>query len=406
MTRSVPVPNQTGSNHGEAAKKKFRLRNRGGPKNGVYTGMGFPNPPGGGGGARGLSPNDRGQRYGASGGFPGVRYGDALSLVNAQLKGSINEVRNERQKVRRETQAERQRANSLYSRSVGDINHVFGETGDYIGSQNQAIQQNYGGLTDRTTQAQAALMQHLQQSGTDTASGVTSELARLGIQGSPGMNAGNLDQFAADQSFVEGQAAIGGQNQLANIGAQQTAAGDVGQLLMGMNAGGQASALGQAASAKSQAMFEAEANKKSAVEQLRRAMKDLRMSRPDLVRQMLEQILQSRWGMYMDSQNLGLQKEQLNLQRAAQRAYHSKSYGSGSSSGGGQHGSTSPGYAAPSGSSGSGSSGSGSNNPGVGGSSGSAGSAGNAGNAGGDYGDLVTQILNGGGWSTGGKKKR
>jgi len=67
-------------------------------------------------------------------------------------------------------------------------------------------------------------------------------------------------------------------------------------------------------------LFEAQGNKHTAVEQLKRTLKELRMSRPDLVNQMMEQLMQSRWGQYMDQSQLSLQQEELNMQKAAQKA--------------------------------------------------------------------------------------
>lgn len=310
-----------------AAKFHGKNKNKGprGGRNPGGLGGTFPNPPGGGGGP-GLTRAERNQRYGAYGGFPGVRYGDALSLVNADIHKQMYGLRSEKQKIRRETQAERQRANRLYNSAVGDLNHVFDESGAYIGHQNQAIQDQYFQLNDRSQQAQAALLDHLQTQGQSNMGAAQSELARLGI-GAPGM----LDQFAADQSNMMGVANQTGANNAANIGLQQTAAGDVGNLLSGMNAGSRASAIGQQATARSDALFEAEATKKQGMEQLTRAMQDLRSSRGDLTRQMLEQLRQTNWGMYVDQANLNLQRRA----QAAQERYYGRSSGGGNYSSGG-----------------------------------------------------------------------
>lgn len=332
---NVPNPGQTPgtkpTREGYPKQKQKQKNNGGGNgKGGGHNGSGGGNGNGGGLGGR---------RYGAYGGFPGVRYADALALVNAGLKPEIRQVRNDIQKTRREAQLERQRARNHYQSAVGDLNHVFGESGDYIGFQNQAIQQNYDALEDRAQQAQAALLDHLQANGAANAGAANAELERLGIQGS-----GDMGQFAADQSNIENVAQVTGANNLANISAAQSNASDVGNLLLGMNAGSKASALGQQVSDRNDAFFEAEATKKVAVEQLRRTMSDLRKSRPDLVRQMLEQLRQSGWGQYMDLANLHLQRDQLNLQRQAQQFYQNhynsggssySSYGSSGSSGGG-----------------------------------------------------------------------
>lgn len=299
----------------------------------------FPNPPGGGGGP-GLTPHDRNQRYGAMGGFPGVRYGDALSLVNAEIHKGLYDYKNEKQKLRRETQEERQRANRLYTRATGDLNHVFDESGQYIGYQNQAIQDQYSQLNDRSQQAQAALLDHLQTQGQSNMGAAQSELARLGI-GGPGM----LDQMAADQSNMTNVANQTGANNAANINLQATAAGDVGNLLAGMNAGSRASAIGQQATARSDALFEAEATKKKGMEQLTRAMQDLRGSRGDLTRQMLEQLRESRWGEYVDQANLNLQRR---AQAAQEKYYSNYNSGGGYSNYSGSGGSYSPPTGSPS----------------------------------------------------------
>lgn len=317
-------PKGLGPKHyGPGAKKSGPATGSNDPGAAKKGGRGHPGSPGG------------GRAYGAMGDYPGVRYGEAASIVNAGLKPEIHQVQNDIQAQRRMTQAERQRANRQYNAAVGDIGHIYGESGDYINYQNSLMNKDFAATADQTAAAQAALMQHLQGTGEQALAGANAETARLGIEGMP-----YTQTMQQDQAFTNSQAEISGANNMANLNLSHQNSQELGNLLLGMNTGSQTAAYGRAANAKSEALFEAEANKKSAVEQLRRSLKDLRGQRPDLIRQMLEQMQQSRWGQYMDSQNLdlqqqqlGLQRDQLDLQRAAQRAYanRSSSYSGGSS---------------------------------------------------------------------------
>jgi hypothetical protein len=345
MSRSVVTPSTGKPNYGP--KKKPPKIWKGGPKPGPkHYGQGGkkPNPTTGSNdpgahkkGGKGRSGGSGGGAYGAYGDYEGVRYGEAASLVNAGLKPEIHQVQNDIQKTRRETQRERQRAKRQYNAAVGDIGHIFGESGDYINYQNQQMDQLAGQTMDQTQAAQAALMQHLSGTGQAAMGDVNAETERLGIQG---MN--YTAPMQQDQAFTTEQAQISGANNVANLNLSHQNSQELGSLLQGMNTGSQTAAYGRAANAKSEALFEAQANKHTAVEQLKRSLADLRGQRPDLIRQMLEQMQQSRWGQYMDTQNLDLQEEQLDLQRAAQRAYakQSAAYNSRYSSGGGDYSSS------------------------------------------------------------------
>lgn len=274
--------------------------------------------------------------YGAFGGYKGVKYGEAAALVNPQIRKQINQLKRERRKIRQGVRDDRQDINNNYEQTVGDLNYIYSESGEFIQSQNDLINQQYEANRTKAEQAQAALAAQLAANGANNAAGVDSELARLGIGGS-----GNMGQFAADQSYAQNTAALSGADNLANLGLMAQGSATVGSLLAGMNKGSQASQLGQALNTKNDALQELKNNKMDSFLQVNQAIKDAKATRPELINSMLNQLAQTGWAQFVDSKNLSMQQQQLNLQKQAQAfaqrqalAASGGGYGGGSTSSG------------------------------------------------------------------------
>lgn len=309
-------------------------------------------------------------RYGAFGGYKGVSRKRAAKLVQPEIDKQLNALKREKTKINRSARDETKEARQLYQRTTGDLEHIFDESGDYIEHQNNLITGQYDDTRSRALAAQQALAQQLAAQGNATGTGVNDELARLGIQGGADMG-----QFASDQAFAQNTAALGGQHNLQNLDMMSANAASVGNLLSGMNEGSRASQLGQAKNTRNSMFGDINDAKRDAKADVQQAMREARAARPGLIQQMLESLAQTGWGQFVDSKNLSLQQQQLNLQRQAQnfaqnqtRMANARLYGGGgsggssgggSSSGGGYSGGSSGGSGGSSGSSGGSSGGSG-----------------------------------------------
>jgi hypothetical protein len=269
------------------------------------------------------------RRYGAYGGYEGVSYKRASNLAQSMIRPELRALRSDRRQIRRETRAEIERANTLYGRSVGDINHIYDESSDYIGDRQAAIGAGYDTARADSAAAQAALASQLNATAIGTQSQVNAELSRLGI----GLGGADRGAIAGDAAFASGTAAISGANNLANLNMADANASAIGQLLQGMQAGGRSSNLGKVLNNRNDSIFEAEQARNEGFAQVRDAMRDVRGGRKDIMLQLLEQLSQTGWQQYMDQQGLNLQR------RAMRQSGGGGGYGSSGSSGGSSTGS-------------------------------------------------------------------
>lgn len=134
------------------------------------------------------------------------------------------------------------KANRLYRRTRGDLRHLYGETGDYIrnqkGKNNRVMKNAKAAITNQGQQLQGQLA--TTTNGTEAAA--MSALAALGLSGANGA----FDQFGADavnNSAVAGQST---NDSLAMVSSQNMAQRQISNLMLGMNRGARASAVGQA----------------------------------------------------------------------------------------------------------------------------------------------------------------
>ncbi len=205
-------------------------------------------------------------RYGAYGGFGGIPYSRARRLASATIRDELRGLR-----------PEIGAANRQYDRSIGDINYLFGESGDYINYQNNLMAQQNTAARTQAQQLASQLSAQLASNGTQAQSGANSELSRMGLGQAeiPGY-------FAADQANAQNVASIMGANSDSNLAMMGTAGAQVGNLLAGANAASKASAAGRAMG-----------NRDEMIAKVRDAMRQMKGSRKDLTLQLLEQLAQS-----------------------------------------------------------------------------------------------------------------
>ncbi len=267
--------------------------------------------------------------YGGNGnGFKGVNVRQLNRLVNSQLQQIMAPIRDEKKGVRREANDAIRGAENQYQRATGDLNHIFGETGSYISSRNADTAAAFDTARNNSTSNQAALIAQLGLNS--QAGGVDSELGRLGISGDAFAGGAN-----ADQQFAGMLANQQGANQQGNLDLMASAAGGIGNLLLGMNSGSQASALGQALNNRNDTVTELRDDKRDALADINDALREARGQRRGIFQELLQSLLQTNWGMYVDQRNLNQQQQQINMQRQAQKFAQRQAGGSGGSSGGG-----------------------------------------------------------------------
>src|SRR6185369_9701095 len=86
----------------------------------------------------------------------------ANQLVNGEIRAGVDSLRQDRRIARRQAKRDRSQTNADYKRSLGDLNYVYGETGDYINNMNGQINQAYTDQASRTAAAQQAFVNQLQ----------------------------------------------------------------------------------------------------------------------------------------------------------------------------------------------------------------------------------------------------
>lgn len=226
----------------------------------------------------------KGKHYGAVGPYPGVPNHLLNQLVNGLLGQEMRDLRHQRQQVRR-----------TYQRGLGDLNHVFGETGDYLNFLQGQNQQQYSQTGQNIDAANQALQGQLGGIYGGAQGGANAELARLGMGDSV-----NMGGISADQANAQGMAAITGQNASSTLDLASNNTAQMAGLLQGMNQGSYQQAVGQNLNARNDAM-----NK------IMDAIVDTKKSRKDVWLQLAQQLQQTGWDQFLQLQQLKMQKKQL-----------------------------------------------------------------------------------------------
>lgn len=244
-----------------------------------------------------------GKYFGARGGYEGVSKKKVRRLVNGVLRDEIKDLRREKAQIRRDLRHQTQQARRDYRRGKGDLEHVFGETGDYISFLGDQTQQTYEDQSAQSAAATAALQQQIADTYSGANTGVNSELARLGIEG--GANLGGL---ASDQANAQSVAAQTGLNAQTTMGMASANSSQLMNLISGMNQGSYMSAMGQNLNNRNDNLTEINRDRQDNFNAVRDAIRDVKGSRKDMFFQLLNQLQETGWSQYMDQQQLNLAK--------------------------------------------------------------------------------------------------
>jgi hypothetical protein len=144
------------------------------------------------------------------------------------------------------------KANALFGRSKGDLEHVFGEVQENTAKNNKIIDDRYTKGRAEVSSLYGALNQKLGDTANSNRDAAMAELSRLGIQRA---GLGNFDADAANQ---QGVASTNAANADANMNASQTAAAQVGGMLSSMGSSSLASAIGRATNTRNDFISDSE----------------------------------------------------------------------------------------------------------------------------------------------------
>lgn len=237
--------------------------------------------------------------YGGLGGYKGVKTKTLRRLVNGILREEIGSLRSEKRGLNRETRSLTQAANRQYRRGKGDLNHVFGETSDYLNHLRSQSQQQYAQQASQAQAAQAALQQSLGGTYSGAQQAGLAELERLGVAGG-----GNFSQLQSDAANAQAMAQQAGANAQSTMNMAAGNADALAGLLQGMNQGAYQSHIGKNLTARNEALAEIGAMKRDGYAEIRDAIREAKKSRGDVFFQLLQQLQQTGWNQYVEQQQL------------------------------------------------------------------------------------------------------
>lgn len=241
--------------------------------------------------------------YGGLGGYKGVDTREVKGLVNGLIRDEVKDLRRGKAQIRRESRHEMQGIRRDYRRAKGDLEHVFGESGDYINYLAGQTADTFADQTQQAGAASAALQAQLGDSYTGAMTDATAELDRLGIS-----QGGNMTGLLADQANAQAMAQQTGQNAQQTLGMMGGNAAALMNLVSGMNQGSYMSDMGKSLNARNDQLTEVRRSRQDAYNATRDAIRDVRGTRRDLFNQLLNQLQQTGWSQYMDQQQLKMQR--------------------------------------------------------------------------------------------------
>ena len=215
----------------------------------------------------------------------------ARRLTNGVIKDTVRDLNQQRREVNREARNANDIVRTMYHRGRGDLEHVFGETGDYIEHQNEQGQNAFNAASLEQSAAATALQNQLQNVYSAGEGSATAEMQRLGITGAQGF----LGQLASDSANAQAVGTQTSSNNQANLGAMQANAGAVGNLLSGMNQGAYMGAIGQNLNARNTAFADNRQQRADQLALVREAVNEAQGSRKDTFFQLLQQLRQTGW---------------------------------------------------------------------------------------------------------------
>lgn len=211
-------------------------------------------------------------------------------LVDTIINPELRSLNSQRSQVARDYATGVGQANTAYERGKGDISHVFGESSAYLDMLKGRNDAEASAGASRSDAAAAALRSRLGDTYSGVQSGVSSELARLGITGG-----GNLSGLMADAANAQYTADQAGANARSTMDQSNSNAGLVMSLLQGMNQGSKMGASGKNLNARNDSLAELSAARIAQLNKIGDAMQETRKSRSDLFTQLFNQFQQSGW---------------------------------------------------------------------------------------------------------------
>lgn len=212
------------------------------------------------------------------------------SIINPEIRG----LQSQRNQLNRDYQQGLNTANTQYERGKGDIEHVFGEVGEFLTGQAAKNTAEGSAAVGRSEAAAQALRSRLGDTYSGVQSGAESELARLGI--SAGGNMGGLQADAANAMYTADQSNT---NAMTTLNQSNSNTAQMMNLLQGMNSGSKMSASGKNLNARNDTLAQLAAARIANLNKIGDALTETRKSRSDLYTQLFNQFQQSGWKGFM-----------------------------------------------------------------------------------------------------------
>lgn len=259
---------------------------------------------GGGGGGKG----GRGGKGGGGGGTstggmvymgmgkpPNVPRRQAALIVGRDINRQVRELQHEARKVQQGAIRDAKDAKNMKQQTKGDLRYLYNEADDYIGRQNQNINDSFnatrGDLQDIYHNFSAA-RQDQTNSIRDAA---MAELQRLGVQQT------GMGQFDSDAANMDQVAAQNQANILANNETSQNSSREIGNILQGMSRGSRTSQLGQADVANMDALNQIRGDARGQLMDVFDQIRNVRADRANQVQQLYMQLQQNAYQQWAET---------------------------------------------------------------------------------------------------------
>lgn len=292
-------PNKAGSRKANLGSTKKHSVSK--PKGKAPKGRPAPKPKSkkGGGSKGGMGP----YRGGSVGVSSNVSRDEARQMVQEENNNLIRELLQQAGAFKQDLKFDTNTANALFDRSKGDLNYIFNEANDYIGSRNNAIDGTYNKLKGDVGNIFSGLENTMQGTTNANRNAALQEQARLGLQ-----KAG-LGSFDEDANFARLQAQQQGAHAQANIGLQQSASSEIGNLLGSMSKASLASAMGRATNARQDAITEAQQSYRGNINSIRNDITNINKRTPQTVNELWESMKNNAFQQQMERENADFQNQ-------------------------------------------------------------------------------------------------
>lgn len=214
---------------------------------------------------------------------PGSKRRKAAKIVDGQINRAIRELDADREDMGQDIRRHGLIVRNTYDRGNKDLDHVYGETKDFIGHQQGAIDARYNDNKNLQSAAQANLRSQLDSNFQNSYSGINDEAARLGISGSVN-NMGLISNNENARNLADLQNA----SQATTLNLMNSGSSDIGNLIAGMNQGSYMSSKGQNLNRRNDDLAALRQQRNDELDKIRRSKRNTRASRGDLILQVLQ----------------------------------------------------------------------------------------------------------------------